>query len=193
VITFVLGEVIQVFQKTPTIDDRWVQVGVGTFVTLGSIAWLGYELTVASSTGGPTWFPGLTALVGVWFLLDARKDFLDGSDDRPYDDMGANEVMVVMGTSISSSMGCKTNRRPSRNSPTPVTSPSRGSARRSISASTRASSTERTPIRRARPNGTPSTSRISVASRSSVRTGDASSDDWRDPSAEKGYDRLERK
>ena len=97
VITFVLGEVIQVFQKTPTIDDRWVQVGVGTFVTLGSIAWLGYELTVASSTGGLTWFPGLTALVGVWFLLDARKDFLDGSDDRPYDDMGANEVMVVMG------------------------------------------------------------------------------------------------
>lgn len=86
-------ESIQILGDTPSIDDRWIGFAVGTFVTLGSLAWLGAELTVASDTGGPKWFPVLTALIGVWFLLDARRGSPSYGDDE---EMGFTEMMTVM-------------------------------------------------------------------------------------------------
>ena len=86
-------EGIQVLGETPSIDDRWIGFGAGAFVTLGSLVWLGAELTVTSDAGGPTWFPLLTALVGVWFLLDARGGHPSYGDDE---EMGFTELMTLM-------------------------------------------------------------------------------------------------
>lgn len=98
VLALVFAETVQVLQETPTVDDRWVQVGIGAFVTVASLAWLAYELTAGAGTGGPAWFPGLTALVGVWFLLDARTAFAEGRarSSPPDDEMDAGDVMLVM-------------------------------------------------------------------------------------------------
>lgn len=63
--------VVETLGETDGVDDRWITGGIGLFVTVGSLAWLGYELTTESS--GPVWFPALTALAGGWFLLDARS------------------------------------------------------------------------------------------------------------------------
>lgn len=93
---FALIETIQILRETPGIDDRWVGIGNGVFITVVSLAWLAYELTVAANTGGPAWFPGLTALIGVWFLFDARRDFAEGRQRHPDDDMDASEMMLVM-------------------------------------------------------------------------------------------------
>lgn len=89
-------ETISILRETPTVDSRWVGVGLGAFITVASLAWLGWELTTGAGTGGPAWFPALTALIGVWFLFDARQDFIEGPDSRPDDDMTASEVMLVM-------------------------------------------------------------------------------------------------
>jgi hypothetical protein len=88
-------------RETPGIDSRWVDVGVGAFITLGSLAWFVYEYTVVPDTGGPVWFPLLTALVGIWFLLDSRRDLIEGrrrdpSGDGSRDDMTTSEAMVVL-------------------------------------------------------------------------------------------------
>jgi len=40
--------------------------------------------------------PALTALIGVWFLFDARADFADSTSSDEPDDMSASEVMLVM-------------------------------------------------------------------------------------------------
>jgi len=93
---FALVETIQILRETPSIDDRWVGIGNGVFITVVSLAWLAYELTVASNTGGPAWFPGLTALIGVWFLFDARRDFAEGRDSYSDEEMDASEMMLVM-------------------------------------------------------------------------------------------------
>ena len=37
VIALTLVEVIDVLHETPAIDDRWVQVGIGAFVSAGSL------------------------------------------------------------------------------------------------------------------------------------------------------------
>jgi hypothetical protein len=96
-LAFIFTEVATLFRETPGIDGRWVGVGVGAFITLGSLAWFGYEYTVVPDTGGPVWFPLLTALVGVWFLLDSRRDFVEGRRrDGPHDDLSASEMMLVM-------------------------------------------------------------------------------------------------
>lgn len=89
-------ESIDVLRETPSIDDRWIQVGIGAFVTVGSFAWFGYELTVASDTGGPAWFPALLVFVGLWFLLDARRDFREGRRRSAPEEMDANDVMLVL-------------------------------------------------------------------------------------------------
>ena len=83
-------EIISILRETPTVDSRWVGVGLGAFITVASLAWLGWELTAAAGTGGPAWFPALTALIGVWFLLDARADFADETDSYASDDMTAS-------------------------------------------------------------------------------------------------------
>jgi hypothetical protein len=93
---FALIETIQLLREAPSIDDRWVGIGNGVFITVVSLVWLVYELTVAANTGGPAWFPGLTALIGVWFLFDARRDFTEGRHPHPNDDMTASEMMLVM-------------------------------------------------------------------------------------------------
>lgn len=89
-------EMFSILRETPTVDSRWVGIGLGVFITVASLAWLGWELTIAAETGGPAWFPALTALIGVWFLFDARADFADGAESDELDDMSASEVMVVM-------------------------------------------------------------------------------------------------
>jgi len=98
IIAFALAivEMISILRETPTIDSRWVGVGLSVFITVASLAWLGWELTAAAEPGGPAWFPALTALIGVWFLLDARADFADGTESDKPDDMSASEMMLVM-------------------------------------------------------------------------------------------------
>lgn len=92
------SEAVAIVREAPGVDDRWVGVLVGTVVTLVSLAWFGYELTAASGAGGPAWFPALTALVGVWFLLDARRDFVEGGprDGEAETDLAASDAMLVM-------------------------------------------------------------------------------------------------
>ncbi|MFC7164907.1 hypothetical protein [Halospeciosus flavus] len=89
-------ETVSILREAPTVDSRWVGVGLGTFITIASLAWLAWELTAAAGTGGPAWFPALTGIIGVWFLFDARKDFADGTDSYAPDDMDASEMMLVM-------------------------------------------------------------------------------------------------
>jgi len=89
-------EATSILRETPTVDSRWVGVGLGAFITVASLAWLGWELTATTGTGGPVWFPALTALIGVWFLFDARADFADSTSSDEPDDMSASEVMLVM-------------------------------------------------------------------------------------------------
>ena len=89
-------EAISILRETPTVDSRWVGVGSGAFITVASLAWLGWELTAAAGTGGPAWFPALTALIGVWFIFDARAGFANGTGSDEPDDMSASEMMVVM-------------------------------------------------------------------------------------------------
>ncbi len=92
----VLIESRGVLRETPSIDDQSLAVGEGVFILLASLAWLTYELTAGAGTGGPAWFPALTALAGGWFLLDARR----GPDREPWserdEEMDAGEVMLVM-------------------------------------------------------------------------------------------------
>lgn len=95
-IAMVLTETVAVLRETPSISDGWVQVGIGVFVTVGSLAWLWYELTVAADTGGPAWFPALMVLAGIWFLLDARTALSGGLSGTPDDEMDTNEVLLVM-------------------------------------------------------------------------------------------------
>jgi len=95
-IALVLGETVETLRETPAIDNRWVQSGIGVFVTVGSLTWLAYELTIAANTGGPAWFPALMILAGLWFLLDARKDFAEGKSSYPSDTMDTSEMMLVM-------------------------------------------------------------------------------------------------
>ncbi|ACM58437.1 hypothetical protein Hlac_2878 [Halorubrum lacusprofundi ATCC 49239] len=93
---FAFVEATSILRETPTVDSRWVGVGLGAFITVASLAWLGWELTATTGTGGPVWFPALTALIGVWFLFDARADFADSTSSDEPDDMSASEVMLVM-------------------------------------------------------------------------------------------------
>ena len=85
-------EGVQILGDTSSVDDRWVGSGVGAFVTLGSLVWLGAELTVAGDSG-PAWFPALTALVGVWFVLDARSESPNYGEDE---ETGFTEVMTLL-------------------------------------------------------------------------------------------------
>lgn len=93
---FAFIETLSILRETPSIDSRWVGIGLGTFITVVSLAWGAYELTAAAGTGGPVWFPALTTLVGVWFFFDARKDFAVGTDSYTPDDMTTSEMMLVM-------------------------------------------------------------------------------------------------
>jgi apolipoprotein N-acyltransferase len=42
-------ELISILRATPTVDSRWVGVGLGAFITAASLAWLGWELTAAAA------------------------------------------------------------------------------------------------------------------------------------------------
>ncbi|ELY94101.1 hypothetical protein [Natrialba taiwanensis] len=97
-IPLVLAETLQVLRDTPTVDDRWIQLGTGAFIAVVSLAWLSHELTAGAAAGGPAWFPALTALIGVWFLLDARNPAVTDRTPSPDadEDMSANEVMLVL-------------------------------------------------------------------------------------------------
>ncbi|WP_049906986.1 hypothetical protein [Halovivax asiaticus] len=95
---FVITEAMAVVREAPGIDGRWAGVGIGVFVTGLSLVWFAYEYAVPASDG-PLWFPALTAGVGVWFMLDARRDFIEGrrrDGAQPADDMTSSEAMIVM-------------------------------------------------------------------------------------------------
>lgn len=90
-------EIANMIRETPSIDSRWATIGIGAFVTLASLAWFWYEVTV-STVEGKLWLPGLMAVVGVWFLFDGYRES-GGSHwdhDKPRDDMSVNEMMVAM-------------------------------------------------------------------------------------------------
>jgi len=53
---FAFVEATSILRETPTVDSRWVGVGLGAFITVASLAWLGWELTATTGTGGPVWF-----------------------------------------------------------------------------------------------------------------------------------------
>lgn len=98
---FVLAGSFSVLYDTPDVDSRYVTAGVGTVVFLGSLAWFWYETWGPGAVpgGGADWFPLLTAVVGAWILLDARKDFAEGRNaDRSTanDDLDAAEVLLLM-------------------------------------------------------------------------------------------------
>lgn len=91
-----LGETVEILRDTPSIDNRWVHAGLGTFVAVGSLAWVGYELTIAATSRGPAWFPGLTFLAGVWILLDARRDFLEEPEHESSPELGTSKMMLIL-------------------------------------------------------------------------------------------------
>lgn len=93
-IALAMGETVEILKKTPTVDNHWLEAGMGAFITLASLAWL----ALASTTGGQAWFPALTTLIGIWFLLDARKNVRTGRDPYPSEEaeMGMSEMMLVM-------------------------------------------------------------------------------------------------
>ncbi|WP_435362094.1 hypothetical protein [Haloarchaeobius sp. DFWS5] len=92
-----LSEVFTLVRETPEIDGRWANVGLGAVLTAVSLCWLTYGLATAASLGS-LWPPALTTLAGGWLLLDARRDFVEGTRREPskYDDMDSGEVMLVM-------------------------------------------------------------------------------------------------
>ncbi|MFC5971737.1 hypothetical protein ACFPYI_10370 [Halomarina salina] len=94
----VVVETTNLLRETPGVDERWVGVGTGAFVVLGSLAWFAYEVTVVPDSGGPVWFPLVVALAGVWLLLDARQASATGAAgaDDEFDDLSASESMLVM-------------------------------------------------------------------------------------------------
>ncbi|AGB16244.1 hypothetical protein Halru_1637 [Halovivax ruber XH-70] len=95
---FVITEAMAVVREAPGIDGRWAGVGIGLFITGISLVWFAYEYVVPASDG-LLWFPALTAGVGVWFLLDARRDFVEDrrrDGTQPADDMTSSEAMLVM-------------------------------------------------------------------------------------------------
>lgn len=96
---FVVTEALAIVREAPSVDGRWAGVGVGVVVTVLSLVWFAYEYAVVPESTGPVWFPLLTAAIGVWFLLDARRDFFEGrrrDGTGPADDMTSGDVMVVM-------------------------------------------------------------------------------------------------
>lgn len=96
-LAFLINEVVKLYRATPSTDDRWVGVGVGVFVTLGSLAWFTFEYSTATGVGVSLWFPLLTALGGVWLIFDARRDFVEGlRGNQLGDDLSASEMMLVM-------------------------------------------------------------------------------------------------
>src|SRR6056297_954569 len=91
---FAISEAMALVRETPGIDGRWAGVGTGLFVTGLSLVWFAYEYAVPAADG-PLWFPLLTAGAGVWFLLDARRDFVEGrrrDGTQPADEMTSSEA-----------------------------------------------------------------------------------------------------
>ena len=92
----VVLETVAVLRETPTVADRWIQLGIGAFVSLASVGWLAYELTVTGNSSGPTWFPVLTFLAGVWFLTETRNDVRGKYTDSTTEEMSSSDVMLVL-------------------------------------------------------------------------------------------------
>jgi|APHM01.1.fsa_nt_gi hypothetical protein len=91
--------VVETLGDVDSVDDRLLTGGIGLFVTVGSLAWLWYELTTATA-GGPVWFPALTTLAGVWFLLDARATEPGGSRGDTRDPSFAEAMAATQHVSL---------------------------------------------------------------------------------------------
>ncbi|MFD1685928.1 hypothetical protein [Halobellus litoreus] len=89
-------EAVAVLRETPSVADRWIQLGIGGFVSLASVGWLAYELTVTANSSGPAWFPVLMFLGGVYFLADARNDTRGKYTGSTADEMSSSDVMLVL-------------------------------------------------------------------------------------------------
>ncbi|MFB6136841.1 MAG: hypothetical protein ABEJ42_00685 [Halobacteriaceae archaeon] len=72
-VALAVGEAAHQARVDPRVPDRWADALVGVVVTVGSLAWLGYERTVAAGRGGPAWFPAVTAVAGAWFIGRAMR------------------------------------------------------------------------------------------------------------------------
>lgn len=93
-IALVLSELVTVFQDTPAVDQRYVKAFIGLFVIGGSLL-MGYG--IAASGSGPTWFPVLTLIGGVWLLADVYADFRHGrgADAGQSNDLSATDMMLL--------------------------------------------------------------------------------------------------
>jgi hypothetical protein len=92
-----LAHAFGTLKTAPDVDERWVKVALGVFVTAG-----GAVLLVLEGPAGATpdlVIPGVFALAGLWLLLDARADFLEGrrfETPDAVDDLDSGEAMLVM-------------------------------------------------------------------------------------------------
>lgn len=92
-----LTHAVDTFRTVPEVDERWIKALLGLFVTAGGslMLWLRSPLSTVADSVLPVTF----VLGGVWVLLDARADLVDGR--RPdtadeMDDLDSTEAMLVM-------------------------------------------------------------------------------------------------
>lgn len=75
-IAFLVVEVVTVFQNTPELDQRYVQVTIGALGVLGSVV-LG---AVALRGAGVLWLPVLVGVFAAWLAVDAAADLYRGRE-----------------------------------------------------------------------------------------------------------------
>ncbi|MXR50466.1 hypothetical protein GRX03_02445 [Halovenus sp. WSH3] len=96
-IAVAIREGIELLRGLPGVDERWVKVGFGVLVTAGSTAWLWLE-HAQSGTTVRLLVPGLAVAAGLWLILDARADFVQGrrlDTGGADDDLSSAEAMLV--------------------------------------------------------------------------------------------------
>ena len=94
----VVTEVVDVLEAVPSVDERWVKVGLAGVVLLVSGVWLWADLQ--EPTGDRfVWVPVVAVGGGLWLLLDTRADFVQGRRfDRAADpdDLSSREAMLLV-------------------------------------------------------------------------------------------------
>lgn len=91
-------ETVDVLKTHPSVDERWVKVGLGGVLLAASGVWLWGELQEPTADRG-LWLPVVAIGGSLWVLLDARADFVQGRRIEPpaaIDDLSATEAMLVM-------------------------------------------------------------------------------------------------
>jgi len=95
---FLVSETRQILKATPSVDDRWVTVGLGVILLAVSLAWLLAELRQPAALR-TLWAPVAAILGSLWLLLDARVDLVydqqRGSSD-PVDELDSGVFLLRM-------------------------------------------------------------------------------------------------